>query len=813
MDSQIIDSELNQKILSQINWRHGILPSGTIATDPCFVFREMPIIKMFVIDPHYDPTVATAATTSRYHQTVLVTQSEWTFNLVHSGVIHNLHDDSTLQALSDCQLLFHQLEKPQIKMLHLLHFDTVAWLRVDDILRSTKGFGKTLDNALQYWPSDPPKAWSELCNKVWKVYGFLWPQKIIIGHKRHVKQAYKVTTKKESDEVQRFRQYHAREEARLQMSAELANNYHPGHHHQVEWDIIKRSDIRPLHEFLPKKQRDMIVQIINMFVHRIPAHHPVKLRSLCTSGYLACRQSQKGNKSSLSSGTATTSVRFATLPLQSMAASRSYYLWQLEWNALNSTMIAKKTQQRQVVEAVYEPNFIRCNSRVYLYPVEMMHRSPTGVTPQPMALTRAGTTSPFSSSHKAQEKFRGLELLDVNNDDIDDRQKNQWTIELQDLGLEHDDYISTDMGHNVDLEIGRRKPILHGDIIALRQVHYLCSPRKIYSSDHDHNTSLFRPTPPLPPSIASSVLPIATDISPLSNSSSSVPSSVSSPLLHYNNSTANTSPVTSNNSPSKFATFLPHFPTANSHTPQDDHMHPVLAKEVDMIGKEAAEQLWTIEIAMQEDLQYHPTVATIPVTPTVNKINNNHSSGSNNTTDTTTENDNNIPPRIDSNTIKNKNVIKRKKSILDLKIPRDISYLSKKKSIHDFRSSREQNELDAVNQVQAIIDINSSVRPTDTTPISERKVRSLTDLTDLGHYLERQTTMEDIDTSGALSFQPAESSSAQETPPRHYNEDDLDVCANARASRLIRLYASKQNRKRWSYLIKAGTLPRFGGSK
>ena len=118
-----------------------------------------------------------------------------------------------------------------------------------------------------------------------------------------------------------------------------------------------------------------------------------------------------------------------------------------------------------------------------------------------------------------------------------------------------------------------------------------------------------------------------------------------------------------------------------------------------------------------------------------------------------------------------------------------------------------------MNQVRAIIDTDSSLRPTGITPISERKVRSLTDLTDLGPCLERQTTMEDIDTSGALSFQPTGSGSAQDTPPRHYNEDDLDVCASAKASHFIRLYASRQNRKRWTHLIKAGTLPRFGGSK
>ncbi|KAI9255627.1 hypothetical protein BDA99DRAFT_146628 [Phascolomyces articulosus] len=190
MNTQAIDRELNQKILSQINWRHGILPSGLVAKDPCFNFREMPIIKMFIIEPtspqqQQNPAPipsTTVKSTQSSHQTILVTQSDWTFNLVHSGAIYNLHDDATLQALSDCQLIFHQFEKPHQKTLHLLHFETVAWFRVDDILKCTKKFENALEDTLACWPEDPEKAWHRLCHNIWLVFGFLWPQKIMLGN-------------------------------------------------------------------------------------------------------------------------------------------------------------------------------------------------------------------------------------------------------------------------------------------------------------------------------------------------------------------------------------------------------------------------------------------------------------------------------------------------------------------------------------------------------------------------------------------------------------------------------------------------------
>ncbi|KAI8137405.1 hypothetical protein BJV82DRAFT_340538 [Fennellomyces sp. T-0311] len=718
MASQTIDQELNAKILAQIYWRHGILPFGDIANDPGFI---------------------------------LVTQSDWTAKLVTSGVIWNLYDDSTLRALSNCQLIFHRPERLEEKTLHLLHFDTVAWFRVREVRRPTGKLQKALDDALQHWPNNKLQAWQELC-EVWKKFGFLWPQKIMLGHRRHVKCVYNVTTDRSQH---RYLQAHANDEASVQMSRELANRHAEGHQ---AWDIIKRSDLCPLHDFLLKEQRDIIVELIALFVHRIPMHYPIKLRSLCTSGYLCWRQhAEKGNKTS-----ATT--RLATLPVHSMRASRSSYLWRLEWTALNSS-------RQQRVEVHYEPSYVRCSSQVYLYPVAEMHRSPSAVTQlNQMALTRVGMPTIVSPPHKSQqkaEKFRGLELVDVADDYT---AQHQWTFEMQGLGLEQDDDFSTDMGRNVDIEIGRRKPVVHGDIIALRQVHYLCS-----SPKSDVPISTWRPTPPLPPSIVSSMLP-GTDVSPLSNSSTTVPSDVSSPPQ---SSTANTSASTNPGSPSKFA-FLPHF--ATSHTPPQDHMHSVVTKEVSKVQSRTGEQLWIVEIASREDLAYHHAYASAAPATETSPI---------------------ISPLSSSN-----NILRKKKGMQDLQSAGDNSSLRKNKSSDDFHPSREQSERDALQHIKAMISAESL--PTEHSPSSMRRVQSLHDFG--GYTLERQVTMDDAETPGALSFQPL-SSNTQESSPRQHNADDLDVCASARAEHFIRLYANRKNRKTWSHLIRAGTFSGFNSGR
>ena len=103
-------------------------------------------------------------------------------------------------------------------------------------------------------------------------------------------------------------------------------------------------------------------------------------------------------------------------------------------------------------------------------------------------------------------------------------------------------------------------------------------------------------------------------------------------------------------------------------------------------------------------------------------------------------------------------------------------------------------------EIKAII--KESHSPGESSSSAVRRVQSLHDF---GRYgLERQTTMEEAEMPGSLSFQPATGNNMQAAPA-----DDLDVCASARAEQFIRLYANRKNRKTFSRLLRAGTFSGF----
>lgn len=107
------------------------------------------------------------------------------------------------------------------------------------------------------------------------------------------------------------------------------------------------------------------------------------------------------------------------------------------------------------------------------------------------------------------------------------------------------------------------------------------------------------------------------------------------------------------------------------------------------------------------------------------------------------------------------------------------------------------------------------------TPASLRKVQSLTHLTAYDRRFETLMA-EEAKKQGVpeqeesmLSFQP------QQSPPDAHpvmtaatgnlsDTADLDVCASTRAEPYLRLYASKQNTKIWSHLVRKATLSNFG---
>jgi hypothetical protein len=167
-----LDDSVAEQVLSTVPWRFGITPSGKPAPYPCFVLSAMPNI----ITTHQQP-----------HRTFIVTQSEWTANLVSSCVVWNTFEHTTLQALSDCQLLFENYSSihSEHKVLHLLQLDAKAWFSTGNILRPITKFRQQLESALQLWPKDEKRAWIAL-QRVWSDFGYFWPRKIQLGHRTHV---------------------------------------------------------------------------------------------------------------------------------------------------------------------------------------------------------------------------------------------------------------------------------------------------------------------------------------------------------------------------------------------------------------------------------------------------------------------------------------------------------------------------------------------------------------------------------------------------------------------------------------------------
>lgn len=337
--------------------------------------------------------------------------------------------------------------------------------------------------------------------------------------------------------------------------------------------------------------------MINSFVHRIPNSHPIKLRSLSTGGYLSWRTQPHAaaNTKTASSSPSSSGILFATCPLVAMATTQSQYLWRLDWALPDDDK--KRVDSAIGMDSQYAGGYIRCGSRVYLYPAtchtsEKKHRSS-----QTKLLTRS---SPVSASHVTQdqhpaaaERLRSLELLTIGQG----RQchEHQWTVEMENMGLEYEDDLAADTSRNVDVAIGRRRPVLHGDIIALRQVHYLSSLASPATSSSASPLASFKPTVPAALTTAAIASPSMTNSSTSLSSGShhhhhqQRPSILSSPTVC---STANTSIITS---------------STHGNGNDTSILRSVLAKEIGFV-QGTVEHYWMIEVASPQDMQYHQCV-------------------------------------------------------------------------------------------------------------------------------------------------------------------------------------------------------------
>ncbi|KAH8551953.1 hypothetical protein BGW37DRAFT_528730 [Umbelopsis sp. PMI_123] len=444
-----LDDSIAEQILENIQWRLGITPSGKPARYPCFVLSAIPEI----ITIHQQP-----------HRSFIVTQSDWTANLVSSCVVSNTFEYTTLQALSDCQLLFENYSSinTERKTLHLLQLDAKAWFSTANILRPTTKLRQQLESALQLWPKDESRAWVAL-QRVWSDFGYFWPRKIQLGHRFHVPWPFKVPYD-QPDKLYPLRL--AKDEASTRIEYTINSGYQEISDEWTaaqpqRWTIIKRDDLEPIHNFLPAILRDRIVDIVKRKASRILVYQPFKLRNCYTEGYLSWRILQ--NRS-----TDPPVIRFASIPKEKISHGKHGVLWRFVWSADHSRM-ASPTLDMNNIKKITDKHSIKGGSQVYLQPAVMTTTS-SGIQLPTNRLVLSRILNDGQPSIVG-----GVELIDpVMSMDIPiaegEEDPRRWTLELSGLDL-----ASTDEDLNIDIKLLKMKPIQKNEFLTLRQVLYLCS--------------------------------------------------------------------------------------------------------------------------------------------------------------------------------------------------------------------------------------------------------------------------------------------------------------------------------------------------
>ncbi|KAI8071708.1 hypothetical protein BC940DRAFT_155626 [Gongronella butleri] len=483
----MLDPGVTKDILERLpEWKLGLTPSGELAKEPCFVQQRLPRMVRLVSEN----TTAT-----------LVTTTTWTSRLVEHGVVWDTSNDTSLRSLAMLQLVFYpqqHLDTVEAKTLHMLLHDTCAWFPVNHILRPTKKFQRAIERALQ--PNDPRQALLNLIH-VFHTFGFLWPQRIILGRRLHVRKSY------------RSRQKHALLQLRMakddvmhKMHKERANFVHPygsddDEQESLTWTIIKRNDVCPIYEFLDDRWRRKIEHVIQACLYRVPLHRPFKLRHQASHRYLCWSADAAGT------------FQFATADMEAITSSQSQYLWRFTGASMDAIAGQLSDDDDDEVcayvafpdlQVTYQSPFLRCGAKLFLSPACMTHASITGHPNSPgkkkdtslrrtFSLKRNNEangpsnaptrvllpthTMVLTRSRRAQLQTRPLVLQDkaLAAQAMAHDAGTLWTVELPGLGMARDDDAATDERLNVDILIGRLRPILHGDFIALRQVHYLAA--------------------------------------------------------------------------------------------------------------------------------------------------------------------------------------------------------------------------------------------------------------------------------------------------------------------------------------------------
>lgn len=477
-DIHVLSGDQTNQLLYRLNdWRSGICPDGKLANQPCFVLNQKPCIYIHPDQPLPAQQMLT---------TELITEWDWAENLIECGAITHLNDDLTMKTMSEFFKIFHASTDMlnNQNTLHSIQLRKHASVKVDNIERPTRALQLKLQQVLS--EPDATIQWIQLID-LWDTFGYFWPRKLVLGYKRHYKQAYKFTNP--ADSMHAFyknlglikdKHYSTPKMPAFNLDQFLKDG-----------SVISRLELTPLHEFLDTESQQAINSIIDAKFIRIPVYHPIKIYNISTHSYLCWGPGAANQPDPIFPGEKLDYlVRAISADSTELNKSpETQYLWRLTWSptATNGSNAIDPVEHRshtikgsdQVYiypacksksPAKYKSNFGGHDDKAHAWQInDRMTQEPDFVDTHKMVLTCRPYRHDSRSSDRDFSKLRGLRLLSNDSTQFMN-EKIDWTIQYPGNGLKYMTDVHANIKLNFHEHIRRIKPVLDGDIIQLQQI-------------------------------------------------------------------------------------------------------------------------------------------------------------------------------------------------------------------------------------------------------------------------------------------------------------------------------------------------------
>lgn len=492
IDIHELDAQNTNRLLTRIQgWRSGICPDGTLAKEPCFVLKQRPTISI-----HPDQSIINSPRQQSL-TTEIITERDWSSNLVECGAITHLNDDIMMKTLSDFYMIFHSADKIEnCNTLHLLQLRKHASFNVDNVERPTRLLHLKIQELLAAATKEDLDAkWNRLM-VIWNQFGYLWPRKIILGHKTHFKSTYKFVDP--TDSMSGY-YYHL---------GKLKDKYHREAHKDPlfnleefldDAEIIARQDMAPMHDFLDLESRSAVEEIIHTKFVQISVHYPIKIYNVSTDSYLCWGPYGHSQQDPSFDGEVHDFlVRAVSAELSELNKSpESQYLWRFTWTPTAATTQFDTNDTFNPAE--HRSQILRGCNNVYIYPAcksvspKSTKKSSSSSSPKvssqqsswqindrlidesdlvdthKMVLSCRPYRYEAKSVHPEFSKLRALRLLAGDSPQYVN-EKIDWTIEHPNNNLKYMTDAQANIRLNFHEHVRRVKPLLNGDLIQLQQI-------------------------------------------------------------------------------------------------------------------------------------------------------------------------------------------------------------------------------------------------------------------------------------------------------------------------------------------------------